>query len=59
MIEEDRVEIVEYDGTNRTTIYSGPFENAFAFPFPNGTRLLILTTLGKDLPPNLYAVSLR
>lgn len=58
-IEKDKVEIMEYDGTNRITVYSGPFENSFAFPFPSGTRLLILTTLGKDLPPNLYAVSLR
>jgi hypothetical protein len=59
VVEEDKVEILEYDGANQTTIYSGPFENAFAFPFPSGTRLLILTTLGKDLPLNLYAVSLR
>lgn len=59
MVQDDKVEIIEYDGINRVTVYSGPFENAFAFPFPGGHRLLILTTLGKDLPPNLYAVSLR
>ena len=58
-VKEDGVLIIEYDGVNRVVVYSGPFENAFAFPFPGGTRLLILTTLGKDLPPNLYAVSLR
>jgi hypothetical protein len=59
LVQDDKAEIIEYDGINRVTIYSGPFENSFAFPFPGGTRLLILTTLGKDLPPNLYAVSLR
>ncbi len=58
-VRDDKVEAIEYDNTIRTTLYSGPFENAFAFPFPDGARLLILTTLGKDLPPNLYAVSLR
>jgi len=59
IVQDDKVEVVEYDGINQVTVYSGPFENSFAFPFPGGTRLLILTTLGKDLPPNLYAVSLR
>jgi hypothetical protein len=59
LVQEDKVEVIEYDGINRVTVYSGPFENSFAFAFPGGTRLLILTTLGKDLPPNLYAVSLR
>jgi len=59
LVQDDKVEVVEYDGINQVTVYSGPFENSFAFPFPGGTRLLILTTLGKDLPPNLYAVSLR
>jgi len=59
MVQDDKVEVVEYDGINQVTVYSGPFENSFAFAFPGGTRLLILTTLGKDLPPNLYAVSLR
>lgn len=59
LVQEDKVEVIEYDGINRVTVYSGPFENSFAFAFPGGARLLILTTLGKDLPPNLYAVSLR
>jgi len=59
VIQEDRLSTVEYDGTNFVDIYSGPFENSFAFPFPNATRVLILTSLNKDLPPNLYAVSVR
>ncbi len=59
IVVEDKVEIVEYDGANRLDAYSGQFENSFAFPFPDGKRILILTSFSKDTPPNLYAVSLR
>jgi len=59
IVQEDKIIIKEYDGTNETVVWSGPFVNSFAFPFPAGNRILILTTLGKDTPPNLYAVSLR
>lgn len=59
LVEEDKTTVMEYEGTNRAVVYSGPFENSFAFPFPSGNKLLILTTLGRDTPPNLYAINLR
>jgi hypothetical protein len=59
IVQKDKIIIKEYDGTNETVVWSGPFVNSFAFPFPAGNRILILTALGKDTPPNLYAVSLR
>ena len=59
IVQKDKISIKEYDGTNETVVWSGPFENSFAFPFPAGNRILILTSIGKDTPPNLYAVSLR
>jgi len=59
LVQKDKISIIEYDGTNLVDVYSGPFENSFAFPFPAGNRLLVLTSIGKDTPPNLYAISLR
>lgn len=59
IVQKDKISIIEYDGTNLVDVYSGPFENSFAFPFPGGNRLLVLTSIGKDTPPNLYAISLR
>jgi hypothetical protein len=59
LVEKDKVTIMEYDGTNRADVYTGPFENSFAFPFPSGNKLLILTSLGRETPPNLYAINLR
>lgn len=59
MVQSGKISIMDYDGTNIQDVYSGPFENSFAFPFPDGSRLLVLASLGKDTPPNLYAISLR
>jgi len=59
VIQEDRISIVEYDGGNFTDVYSGPFENSFAFPFPSSSRVLVLTSLSKETPNNLYSISLR
>jgi len=55
------VDIIEYDATNRTTLYQGSFQENFAYPWPNGTRLLILTNLTNNpaLPPNLYSINLK
>lgn len=56
-----RIDIVEYDSTNRINLYQGKFEENFVYPWPNGTKLLILTnpTGNPELPPNLYAINLK
>ncbi len=55
------ISIIEADSTNKTTIYSGKFENGFVFANPSATRLIILTTLTQPdgTPTNLYAINLR
>ncbi len=55
------VRISEYDGSNMTQVYAGPLSDHFIYPWPNGSRLLILTNFnqGVEVPVNLYAVSLR
>jgi len=57
----DKLIVAEYDNTNQHTIYAGPFAQNFAFPWPNGSRLIILASLngGSDLPPNLYSINLK
>lgn len=56
-----KIIIAEYDATNRHTVYAGPFAQNFIFPWPNGSRLIILSSLngGSDLPPNLYSINLK
>ncbi|MDZ4209819.1 MAG: PEGA domain-containing protein [Candidatus Curtissbacteria bacterium] len=59
--QKDTISIIETDGTNKMTVYSGKFENGFVFAHPSGTRLIILTTLTQTegSPPNLYSINLR
>ena len=59
LVQKDKISIMEYDSANKIDVYTGPFEDFFAFPFPAGNRLLVLTSIGKDTPPNLYAITLR
>jgi len=59
IVQSNKITVGEYDNTNWADVYTGPFEDSFAFPFPAGNRFLILTSIGKDTPPNLYAVTLR
>lgn len=58
-VQDGRIQIIEYDGTNNTTLYSGPFGDGFIYPWPNGTRLIMLTTFSPDYPNNLYAIELK
>lgn len=57
--EPDKISIIEYDSTNKTTIYSGPFENTFVYPWPDGSRIVTLIQFTPGVPPNLYAIKLK
>jgi len=61
LVEEGKIIIAEYDGTNRQIVYAGPFANNFTFPWPDGSRLVIMASLngGTNLPPNLYSINLK
>lgn len=60
LIGKDSLSIIDYDGTNKRTAYSGPFTDSFVFPSPNGGKLIILTSLNRpEYLPNLYEVDLQ
>ena len=60
-VQNDKIIITDYDGTNPTLVYSGPMEGRLAAPYPSSKQMLILTNLTGNpaTNPNLYAVSLR
>lgn len=59
-VADQKIDIMEYDGGNRTTIYAGPFVDSFVFPWPDSTKVIILTNLGNStIPPNLYTIDLK
>ena len=61
MIEDGKISIVEYEGTNKVQIFTGPFEDSFVYPAPNGSKLVILTNFNQESGtlPNLYTINLR
>lgn len=59
LVQKEKVTILEYDGTNRVVVFGGTFEDLSAFPFPSGTKFLILTSISANTPPNFYAVNLK
>lgn len=58
-VENNLIKVMEFDGGNRVTLYSGPFANNFVYPSPNAERLIIVTSFSPESPMNLYAVELK
>ncbi len=59
-VHDQKIDIMEYDGANDTQVYAGPFVDDYVFPWPDGSKIVILTNLGNsDTPPNLYTISLK
>lgn len=58
--EDNRINIMEFDAQNKTTLYAGPFEKGFVSVWPDGSNLVILTNF--NIPGaayNLYRISLK
>jgi WD40 repeat protein len=59
-IQDKKINVLELDGTNSTTIYAGPFIDSYVFPWPNGSKIVILTNFNNPgVPPTLYTIGLR
>lgn len=60
MVQDKQIHMVDYDGSNDTVVYAGPFMQTYAFPWPDATKLVVLTNLNNStILPNLYTVSLK
>lgn len=60
LAEPEKVSIVDYDGTNKQTVYSGLYEVPNAFPTLSRERIMILTNLGaKEKPADIYLLSVK
>lgn len=61
LVEGNTIGVVEYDGSNKLTLYGGPFENGFVFPHPSGRQVVIMTTFNPAFSPtpSLYTLNIR
>ena len=53
------IEIMEYDSTNRLTVYAGPFDPNFVYAWPDASRLVTRIQFSPDTSPNLYTIKLK
>ena len=56
---EDKIEVIEYDATNRATLYDGALVDDFVYPWPDGTKLIVITKLNSTATPNLYSLEVK
>ncbi len=58
---DGKIDVMEYDRTNWSTVYAGPFTDGFMAPWPNSSRIVMITNLnpGASTLPNLYTINLR
>ncbi len=60
LADTDKIVVMDYDGTNRQTVFSGDYIPPHAYPFVNANKLLILTNFGSpSSTPNLYSLSIK
>jgi hypothetical protein len=59
-VESGRINSIEFDGQNNTTLYAGPFLEQFMTVWPDGSNIAILTNLNiPGAPYNLYKIGLK
>lgn len=61
LVEDGKISVVEFDGTNKAVIYAGTFEENFVFAWPDSSRLVIISSFPTPTAsePNLYGINLK
>lgn len=61
LVEEDKVSIVDFDGSNKAVIYAGKFEDSFVFAWPDASRLVVVSSLPTPTAsePNLFGINIK
>ena len=61
LADESTISVVDIDGTNKAVIYAGTFKDNFVFPWPDSSRLVIISSFPTPTAsePNLYGINLK
>ncbi|MDO8498942.1 MAG: PEGA domain-containing protein [bacterium] len=61
LIQEDKISISDFDGSNMAVIYAGKFEDTSVFPWPDSSRLVVMTSFNTPTAnqPNLFGINLK
>lgn len=56
---DNGIDLMEYDGTNRLTVYGGPMDKSIIYPWPDGSKIITRLAFSPDTLPNLYTIKLK
>lgn len=61
LVNSDKISISEDDGTNEAVIFAGSFQTESVFPWPDSSRIVILTSFNTPTAqiPNLFGINLK
>ena len=61
LVNDEKISIAEFDGTNEAVIYAGKFQDNFVFAWPDSSKLVILTSFSTPTAstPNLFGINLK
>jgi hypothetical protein len=58
-VEESGINIQDDDLTNKVLIYGSSFDQNYVYPWPDGSKLIILASFNSSTGNNLYSIDLR
>lgn len=56
---DNSIDIAEYDGTNRHSVYGGPMDKNIIYPWPDGSKIITRLAFSEGTTPNLYTIKLK
>lgn len=59
LVDSGNIYIEDADSSNKTLIYGGNFNPSYVYPWPDGSKLIILASFNKLTGDNLYSIDLR
>lgn len=58
-IEDKNLKVIEYDGTNKQTLFASNFDPNCVYPWIDGSKIVILTSPYESAVKNLYSISIK
>lgn len=58
-IEDQKIQTIEYDSTNKQTLFAGNFNKDAVYPWLDGNKIITLTAPYSNAQENLYSISIR
>lgn len=58
-VKNQDLKVIDYDGTNEQTIFTSNFDTNCVYPWIDGSKIVILTSLYPSAPQNLYTISIK